>query len=125
VYRWLKLDLAINPRYVDAHCWVFTPASFLDAIEALACIGCFPFVVAGFFPTEPGSAEFQVRLESTTDSSDAAVAASIASARQGLPPLETPMAVLQNRIAELQHRNAELSAARLGGGIKRPPRVLR
>jgi SAM-dependent methyltransferase len=111
MYRWLKQDLAVSPRYVDVHCWVFTPASFLDTAEVLARIDCFPYVVAGFYPTEPHAIEFQVRLESRPDSSSPAVAASIAEARKMLPPEGPTVAQLQNRIAALERHNQELAAA--------------
>lgn len=83
----LALDLvkgiAAEPRYVDAHCWMFTPASFLDTAEALSQMGLFPFRVERLFPTEPGTAEFQVRLRSVSGSADG-TAESIAVARNML-----------------------------------------
>lgn len=50
------------PRYNDAHCWVFSPASFLALLEELAAVGLLPFTVDAFWPTEPGSFEFYVRF---------------------------------------------------------------
>ena len=80
--------MVAEARYVDVHCWVFTPASFLDTAEALAGMGCFPYVIDGFFPTEPGTIEFQVRLRTVEDAADPAIAASIAAARAVPPPAE-------------------------------------
>lgn len=60
-YGWMK-NLLREPAYVDAHCWIFTPESFLRTAEALATLELFPFIIESFFPTEPGSIEFQVRL---------------------------------------------------------------
>jgi hypothetical protein len=60
----LKLATQVHrkPRYVDIHCWVFTPASFLRLTEALAGLGRFPFRIEAFHPTERGAIEFHVRL---------------------------------------------------------------
>ena len=80
-------NMVAEARYVDVHCWVFTPASFLDTAEALAGMGCFPWLIDGFFPTEPGTIEFQVRLRTVEDAADPAIAASIAAART-VPPIE-------------------------------------
>ena len=38
-------SMVAGERYVDVHCWVFTPASFLDTAEALTGIGCFPYTI--------------------------------------------------------------------------------
>jgi SAM-dependent methyltransferase len=84
IYRWVT-HLAREPAYVDAHCWVFTSSSFHDVVEGLAAIGGFLYVIDGFFPTEPGAIEFQVRLRSCRDSADPAIAVSIAEARRRLP----------------------------------------
>lgn len=65
--------------YNDAHCWVFTPASFLILARQAALLGLFPFVVEEFFPTPEGGYEFLVRLR-VTDAADAATGASIAAA---------------------------------------------
>jgi hypothetical protein len=87
LYRWLEHDLSKAPRYIDVHCWVFTPASFLTLAEALAVIGCFPFAIDAFYPTEPGALEFQVRLRAAQHA-DPETRASIARARATLaaPP---------------------------------------
>jgi Methyltransferase domain len=107
VYQWMKNDIASSSRYIDAHCWVFTPASFLDTAEALTRIGCFPFRIAGFFPTEAGSIEFHVRLNAMTYSGDPVIVNSIAAARQALPP----GGALEDRIADLEQQNRDLTAA--------------
>ncbi|MEH3118247.1 MAG: hypothetical protein PGN25_11845 [Methylorubrum populi] len=48
--------------YADCHCWVFTPLSFLDAVEAAARLGLFPFVLNRIAATEPGGFEFYVSM---------------------------------------------------------------
>lgn len=65
--------------YNDAHCWVFTPASFLTLARQAAKIGLFPFTIDAFLPTPPGGYEFLVRLRKA-DPAGAAIAASITSA---------------------------------------------
>lgn len=84
----LVKGIAAEPRYNDAHCWIFTPASFLDTAEALSALRCFPFVIERLFPTEPGAGEFQVRLRAVADATDSAVARSIHDARQELAAYE-------------------------------------
>ncbi len=78
----LARSLAEAPRHIDAHCWVFTPASFLDGVEALLRLGVFPYTIAEFRPTEPGSLEFLVRL--TAEDNPDAARASLAAARVAL-----------------------------------------
>lgn len=48
--------------YQLCHCWVFTPLSFLDAVEAAARLGLFPFVLNRIAGTEPGGFEFYVSM---------------------------------------------------------------
>lgn len=45
-------------EYFDCHCWVFTPRSFLSAMEALIKEGLIPFAIANFGLTQPGELEF-------------------------------------------------------------------
>lgn len=48
--------------YLDVHCWVFTPGSFLDILVSAAEIGLISFEIAAFYPTEPNTNEFLVCL---------------------------------------------------------------
>ena len=74
--------------YVDAHCWIFTPESFLDVADRLSRIGLFPFAIEYFHPTEYGDYEFYTRLRKSQDLG--AITASIQEARQllGAAPTE-------------------------------------
>jgi hypothetical protein len=109
LYRWLRDDIAPAPRYVDVHCWVFTPASFLALAEALAAIGCFPYCIEAFYPTDPGEIEFQTRLRAT-DAADPDIAASIARVRTRLAdPL--PAAADCAEIEALAAHNTALTQA--------------
>jgi SAM-dependent methyltransferase len=51
-----------SSEFVDVHCHVFTPDSFLDLFDKLARLDLVDFEVASFFPTEIGSLEFTVSL---------------------------------------------------------------
>ena len=84
----LARNLQEAPRYNDAHCWVFTPASFLDLIEEFAALDLFPFKLEGFYPTEYGANEFQVRLVATPAPDKARLAAAIAEARRAVATAE-------------------------------------
>jgi SAM-dependent methyltransferase len=110
----LAKSLKAEPRYRDAHCWVFTPASFLDLLEELATLELLPFRIDALFPTEPGAMEFQVRLVRAPDPKDPAVARSIAAARAVLPapaePEQGPDEALGAAVASEAEK--ELAAAR-------------
>jgi hypothetical protein len=86
----LAQSLARKPRYNDAHCWVFTPVSFLGLIEEFAVLGLFPFRVEAFHPTEPGQIEFQVRLTALAAGQEAEAARSIRVARECLIAAAVP-----------------------------------
>jgi SAM-dependent methyltransferase len=49
-------------EYLDCHCWVFTPQSFLSAMEELLTESLLPFAIAHFCTTQPGELEFFVTL---------------------------------------------------------------
>jgi hypothetical protein len=112
----LARSLHASPRYNDAHCWVFTPNSFLDLAEELATLQLFPFRVDAFHPAEPGGAEFLVRLVRAPTPADADILESIRQTRIRLP-VEVPAApepmppdaCRAERIAALE---AELAALR-------------
>jgi len=49
-------------EYIDTHCWVFTPESFLDALDLASRIKALPFEIAAVYPTPDYSHEFFVSL---------------------------------------------------------------
>ncbi len=51
-----------NGAYNDAHCWVFTPASFLELIGQAARMDLFPYTLHAFHATELNSYEFYAVL---------------------------------------------------------------
>jgi hypothetical protein len=50
-------------EYVDGHCQVFTPGSFLDIYRRLVGLGLTDFAIAEFHPSVWGTIEFRVVLE--------------------------------------------------------------
>lgn len=54
-------------QYIDTHCSVFTPDSFVGLLTELACLDMHCFAVKSFHPTLPGTQEFQVCLEKIAD----------------------------------------------------------
>jgi SAM-dependent methyltransferase len=54
--------VADSDEFVDIHCSVFTPDSFLDLYEKLARLALIDFEIAYFAPTEPNTLEFFVSL---------------------------------------------------------------
>ena len=81
-------DLAASPRYFDTHCWVFTPASFLDICEGLHALGLLPFRIVHFGPTPRGELEFYARLAPAQTPDQ--IAASLADARRALAAAPKP-----------------------------------
>jgi SAM-dependent methyltransferase len=57
-------------EYVDCHCWIFTPRSFLDILEALIAAELVAYSVSAFFDTVPGQHEFLVQLQPDNRSLD-------------------------------------------------------
>jgi SAM-dependent methyltransferase len=103
----LAQSLARAPRYNDAHCWVFTPASFLDLLEEFAALGLFPFAVEAFHPTLEGAGEFQVRLRALPDGAEGEARGAIERAREALADAPAPPA----RGGEGKELQAALDAA--------------
>lgn len=60
-YEWCR-DVLSSDQFVDVHCHVFTPASFLDILDKLARIELIDFEVSSIFPTEYDTLEFHVSL---------------------------------------------------------------
>jgi SAM-dependent methyltransferase len=56
------LEQMNNSKYIDSHCWIFTPNSFINAFEDLFKLGILPLEIEKFRPTTRGQLEFYVRL---------------------------------------------------------------
>jgi hypothetical protein len=57
------VDRAWAGEYLDCHCWVFTPSSFMDAWAQLLQENLVPFALATFHETRYGENEFFVGLQ--------------------------------------------------------------
>jgi SAM-dependent methyltransferase len=86
-------------EYVDVHCSVFTPESFLELYEKLVRIGLIDFEVAHFIPTELNDLEFHVSLRRVDPALDrdsiverqlASVPSMGQSKGEGLPEVDAP-----------------------------------
>lgn len=67
-YAWdVVTRVARTGEYFDAHCWVFTPDSFLDLLATLAKLGLLPFDLLEFTPTTLDQIDFFVTLRRTAD----------------------------------------------------------
>ncbi|TPI44875.1 class I SAM-dependent methyltransferase [Mesorhizobium sp. B2-9-1] len=51
-------EIRDNASYIDSHCWIFTPSSFLDLIDGACRLGLFTLVPDFLEPTSPGQFEF-------------------------------------------------------------------
>ena len=58
-------------EYIDGHCSVFTPASFLELYAKLVKLDLIGFEIASFHPTEPNTIEFRVCLRKLPTDLDA------------------------------------------------------
>jgi SAM-dependent methyltransferase len=59
-------------RYVDSHCWIFTPRSFAGLMEHLSRAGLLGLACASFHDTAPFDLEFFVALRPEHDAAKAA-----------------------------------------------------
>jgi SAM-dependent methyltransferase len=58
-----SLESVRDGKYVDAHCWVFTPSSLFDLLAGLARLDLLGYRLERFFPTEPYTNEFVLVLK--------------------------------------------------------------
>jgi SAM-dependent methyltransferase len=112
------LDLAhkaANGEYVDTHCWVFTPESFLARMHELVEVGLLDFSVAEVTPTAKNELEFYVSLERLAP--DASEEARREAQRAGLAAAEESIAgsphVPPTSGSELARQDAESYAEAL------------
>jgi hypothetical protein len=61
-YLQVCVDARADDTYIDSHCWVLTPASFLELMGRLAELGLLDFEVAAFTDTMENDLEFFVSL---------------------------------------------------------------
>jgi hypothetical protein len=101
------VEISAHPRYIDSHCWVFTPLDFLAKMATLAKLSLFPFVVAYVQPTLRGTFEFLVGLQPSTDVNEI------------LTSIERAMSVVEHDADELYYGRLRRPSFNLG------PRALR
>ena len=78
-------------EYIDGHCQVFTPASFLDVYARLVALDLIDYEIAEFHPSVPGTIEFRVTLTTLgasipADERRARQLASLPAFRDTVPP---------------------------------------
>lgn len=76
---------ASGKDYIDCHCFVFTPYSFLQIVKELITLDLFPYEVVGFYGTDPGELEFFVSLRKTTKRGNALL--------KTIPQLDPPISI--------------------------------
>ena len=86
------VEIAERPRYIDSHCWVFTPASFLLLYEGLARLKLAPFSIRSFTPTRRDDIEFLVQMTPADPKAPDAILESVALARLTLESADAPSA---------------------------------
>lgn len=96
------VELAQAPRYIDTHCWVFTPDSFLELLDLLAQLKLLPFTVASFTTTQPGEFEFFAQLRPADPSAPDAIRASIARSRPNEPGPAARLAATRRRLQAIE-----------------------
>ncbi|MBV8916239.1 MAG: class I SAM-dependent methyltransferase [Acetobacteraceae bacterium] len=68
----LAREVLESGRYVDSHCWIFTPRSFAALMEELSIAELLGMGCAEFYDTAPFDLEFFVALRPTDDHAAAA-----------------------------------------------------
>ncbi len=89
--------------YVDSHCWVFTPASFLELCADLVELGLLHWKLVFFADTRPDDEDFGVVLQRLAPGEN--ISEVVASFRQAMPKppdAEAEIAQLKNEIRQFQ-----------------------
>lgn len=60
------IKISKQGSYIDSHCWIFTPLSFLELLHGLVRLNLFPFIPESFMPTSVGGFEFYLSLRKPT-----------------------------------------------------------
>ena len=101
-----------NNKYIDTHCWVFTPYSFIDNLKMLIRLDLLDFEVASFDETVYAQLEFFVTLRKL----DEALPPEQRQQRQleSLPDVQAPESTeaLQARIAQQDRLIAALTESK-------------
>lgn len=104
-------ELHEGEDYMDAHCWVFTPESFLRCIAMLNRLGLFPFEIENFVDTQPGELEFFLHLRRSDD--PARREDTIRAALNSVVPTAPASDPNEDHTAAMQGLEAEIGALRM------------
>lgn len=94
-------NVAAHGSYYDAHCTVYTPASFLGVFREVIALGLIPFEIARIDPTARNTIEFFVTLrkhEAASPAERAAATPPLDGRRHGELP-DVPVRGLRRRLA--------------------------
>ncbi len=99
--------------YLDCHCWVFTPESFVGALDLGSRLGLLPFEIAAFAETEAGSDEFHLSLRRLSDElAPEAQRAAFVDSRARFVPAPDRQSSLEELALRAHTLQAELDALR-------------
>jgi SAM-dependent methyltransferase len=115
----LVREVQASGRYNDAHCWVFTPASFLEFFDHAAQLGLLAYELEMFHPTEEGGYEFYAVFRRAEGDHAAATAESIRRARMVLAGSSA------ERVFAAAHASDEVKALRESLAVMRASRFWR
>jgi predicted SAM-dependent methyltransferase len=92
-------------EYVDCHCYVFTPSSFVDILRELNIQGLLDFEVVYFLETQENELEFYVSLRKSNSSIDKKIDSlpTLEGREDKLDKLEKQRDALQEEVHALKH----------------------
>ena len=110
----VAMDVISNGTYHDVHCWVFTPASFINLMEQLAIAGYLPLKCADMTDTCHNNLEFFATVKRCEDKKE--ILESWAAARNGIIAKKKERSVeekaFQQRIEELEETIQQLERSK-------------
>jgi hypothetical protein len=115
----LVREVQASGRYNDAHCWVFTPASFLEFFDHAAQLGLLAYKLELFHPTEENGYEFYAVFRRAEGDHAVATAESIRRARAVLAGSSA------ERVFAAAHASDEVKALRESLVVMRASRFWR
>jgi len=106
-------------KYVDCHCYVYTPSSFITIMEELMRLGLFNYEVAGMLETQTGELEFYVSLRKIEETDPA-------KQTKSLPRIEEPtMAEDLAHEVEILKQEIHMIKHSISWKVTRPVRKIR
>lgn len=105
-------DAIENEKYIDSHCWVFTPFSFFENLKTLIHLDLFDFELVEFRDTERGQIEFFATLRKLDDALPQAERQARALATLPILPAPQSPEILQVKVQQQEKLIAELMRSR-------------